>query len=320
MRPGSPPGSLTRSRHVSSVDDTIVEARTLVEDRTVMFIPRTLSLSLSIFLLGLTACGGGDATEELAAVPDAPREVRFVSTDFAFEGPGTIESGLVTFVLDNRGETLHHLQLVKLPDGMSMEDFQEAMSGMQPGSPPPPWFHDAGGVNPPDPENPARVTMLVEPGEYAVLCLVDTPDRIPHVMKGMMQPLTVTESSEPAGLLPDAELTLTLVDYAFSFAEPPVAGRYTIRVENAAEQAHEVAFFRFLPGKTMDDLAAWAESYAEPAPFVAAGGVPGIHPGQAVNVHVDFTPGDYVALCFVPDATDGQLHLAHGMALPFTVS
>jgi hypothetical protein len=273
----------------------------------------------ALLLVGLTACGTGDAPDGEASVPDSPHEVQFISTDFAFEGPATIESGMVTFALDNRGETLHHLQLVRLPDDMSFEDFQEAMSALQPG-PPPPWFHDAGGVNPPEPGNPAKVTMLIEPGEYMVLCMVDTPDRIPHVMKGMMQPLTVTESAAPPAPLPDADLTLTLVDYAFSFSESPHSGKYLIRVENAAEQSHEVAFFRFLPGKTMDDLMAWAENYEGPAPFVAAGGVPGMHPGQVVDVHVDFAPGEYVALCFIPDAKDGMLHLVHGMVLPFTVT
>jgi hypothetical protein len=35
---------------------------------------------------------------------------------------------------------------------------------------------------------------------------------------------------------------------------------------------------------------------------------------------VDLTPGAYVAICFVPDATDGVPHVEHGMALPFEVS
>ena len=113
---------------------------------------------------------------------------------------------------------------------------------------------------------------------------------------------------------------MTLVDYAFSFSAPPTSQTRVIRVENGANQAHEIALFRFLPGKGMDDVAAWAESYEGPAPVTAVGGVPGIHPGQVAAMHVDLAPGEYVALCFVPDATDGIPHLVHGMALPFRVS
>lgn len=278
-----------------------------------------------LLLLAFAACGGQDSASSGEAsssseVAEGPREVHFTARDFAFEGPSTLEAGMITFVLTNESETWHHLQLVKLPDGMSMDEFQAGMAAMQPGSPPPVWFADAGGVNPPPPGGEARVTMLVEPGEYAVLCVVDTPDKVPHVMKGMIQPLTVTPATGAVAELPPSDMTLTLVDYAFSFSAPLTAGSHVIRVENTASQSHEIALFKFLPGKGMDDLMAWAESYEGPAPMVAMGGVPAFRPGQVADMYVDLAPGEYVALCFVPDATDGMPHLVHGMALPFSIS
>lgn len=277
---------------------------------------------VSVMLLALVACGGGEAEQDVAAMAEAPaiREVHFTATDFAFQGPAEIEAGMTTFVLTNHGETFHHLQLIRLPEGMSYEEFTAGLSQMQPGSPPPPWFHGVGGVNPPPPHAPARATMMVEPGEYAVICLVDTPDKVPHIMKGMMQPLTVTPSTKQAAALPAADLELTLVDYAFSFAAPPTSAHRTIRVTNGATQDHEIAIFRLLPGKTMDDVGAWAMTFDGPPPIEAVGGVPLIMPGQTMNFDVDLTPGSYVALCFVPDATDGRIHVEHGMVLPFTIS
>jgi hypothetical protein len=276
---------------------------------------------LSLALAGLAACGGERPSPEAdaTATPEV-REVHFTATDFAFDGPETIEAGMVTLVFNNEGETWHHLQLVKLPEGMSVDELQASFAEIPLGSPLPSWYQDVGGVNPPPPGEPARATLMIEPGEYAVLCVVDTPDKVPHIMKGMISPLTVTPSSEPAAPLPEADLSLTLVDYAFGFSSPPTAGTQVIRVENGANQSHEIALFRFLPGKTMDDLMAWAESYEGPAPIEAAGGVPGIRPGQAVNIEVTLSPGDYVALCFLPDATDGMPHIVHGMALPFQIS
>jgi len=272
---------------------------------------------VGLILVALAACGGESPPAETVAVP---REVHFTASDFTFEGPATLESGMITFVLTNTSETWHHLQLVRLPDGMSMAAFQEGMAAMEPGSPPPAWFADAGGVNPSPRGEPARVTMLLEPGEYAVICVVDTPDRIPHVMKGMIKPLTVTASEDAPAALPPSDLTLTLVDYAFAFSTPPTAGSHVIRVENGATQSHEVAIFRFLPGKGMNDLMAWAEAYEGPAPMIPVGGVPAFKPSQVADMYIDLTSGDYVALCFVPDATDGLPHLVHGMALPFHVS
>jgi hypothetical protein len=278
---------------------------------------------IGLVLVGLTACGGEGSPPpdgSSSSAEAAPREVRFVASDFAFEGPDTIEGGMLKVVLENAGETWHHLQLVRLPDGWSVDDFQEAMTSVQPGSPAVDWFVDAGGVSPPRQGGSASVTMMVEPGEYAVLCLIDTPDHVPHFMKGMIRPLTVTAPSGPPAELPPSDMTLTLVDYAFSFSEPPTSGSHVIRVVNAAEQPHEVAILRFAPGKTMDDLMAWSATYEGPAPAEPVGGVTGFGPGRTVVMEVDLIPGEYVAVCFVPDATDGVPHLEHGMLLPFTVS
>lgn len=274
---------------------------------------------LGLALVGLAACGGERASDNAAAAP-APHEVRFTAKDFAFEGPDSIEGGMVTFVLTDESPTWHHLQLIRLPDGMSFQDFMQGMASVKPGSPPPPWLVEAGGVNPPAPGKEARTTMLVEPGQYAVICVVDTPDHIPHVAKGMGKALTVTAESGPVAPLPPSDMTLTLVDYAFSFSAPPTSGAHVIHVENKGSQAHEFALFRFLPGKTMDDLMSWAQTYDGPAPVTAVGGVPAFKPGMVADVDVTLTPGQYVALCFVPDAKDGQPHLVHGMVLPFQVT
>ena len=273
---------------------------------------------LSIVLL---ACGGdAPPADEASQAASAPHEVRFTASDFAFEGPRTIESGMVTLVLDNTSENLHHLQLVHLTDGMTVEDIQQRLMTLQPGTPLPSWFVDAGGVNPPPPGEPARVTMMVEPGEYAVVCLVDVPDHVPHFAKGMVAPLTVTEAAAAPAPLPETDRTLTLVDYAFSLDAPHTSGMHAVRVVNAASQSHEIALFRIQPGRTLDDVMAWGASYAGEPPMTAAGGVPAMRPGDEAVMHVDLEPGEYVALCFVPDANDGAPHLAHGMVLPFTVS
>jgi hypothetical protein len=281
----------------------------------------TMNRLLTCLSALLVACGGdAPPADQAPPVASAPREVHFTASDFAFQGPSTIESGMVTFVLDNTGETWHHLQLVRLTDGMSVDELHQRLMTLQPGTPLPDWFVDAGGVNPPPPGEPARVTMMIEPGEYAVICAVDTPDHVPHFVKGMVAPLTVTEATGAPAPLPEAERTLTLVDYAFSFDAPLTSGSQDIRVVNGATQAHEIALFRLQPGKTIEDVVAWGATYAGEPPMIAAGGVPAIRPGQEAVMHVDLAPGDYVALCFLPDAGDGAPHLAHGMALPFTIS
>ncbi|MCA9736677.1 MAG: hypothetical protein R3E98_20050 [Gemmatimonadota bacterium] len=272
-------------------------------------------------LFALAACSGGEPPAPTAeAPPAASTEVRFVAHDHAFEGPDTVSAGMTRLVLANEGRTWHHLQLIKLEDGMTVEDFQAALARMQPGTPPPSWLIEAGGVNPPEPGKEAATTLMLEPGRYAVVCFVDTPDRVPHVMRGMIAALTVVDSGRPSAPAPDSDLTVTLVDYGFSFSQEPTAGRHTVRVINSGPQAHEIALFKLLPGKTMEDMVTWARTYEGAAPMTAEGGVPGIEPGQEARFDVELTPGQWVALCFVPDEHDGAAHLAHGMAMPFLVS
>ena len=44
-------------------------------------------------------------------------------------------------------------------------------------------------------------------------------------------------------------------------------------------------------------------------------------PGQTGWAHLDLTPGDYVAVCFIPSAAhEGKPHFALGMVKGFTVS
>ncbi len=46
----------------------------------------------------------------------------------------------------------------------------------------------------------------------------------------------------------------------------------------------------------------------------------GLVAGKSALVAVDLTPGNYVALCFIPDPKTRKPHFMLGMATPFTVS
>lgn len=43
-------------------------------------------------------------------------------------------------------------------------------------------------------------------------------------------------------------------------------------------------------------------------------------PGSNTYFDVDLTPGEYILICFVPDAKDGKPHVAHGMMQRVTIS
>lgn len=268
--------------------------------------------------LALVAALTVPAAPHAAAIPGgAPRipVVTITARDYAFDAPDTLTAGATTIRLVNRGPALHHAYLVRLEQGKTLGDLARAMQG---GGPPPRWMVDVGGPNAPVPGAESVATVSLEPGNYALLCVIPASDGMPHVMKGMAHPITVVPSAaRPA--LPAADVAMTLKDYGFELSRPLTSGKHLIAVTNAAAQSHEAVFARLVPGKTVADLLAWVEKPAGPPPAMLLGGSTPMATGVRNVVSVDLTPGEYVLLCFVPDAKDGKPHVAHGMTRQITV-
>jgi hypothetical protein len=271
------------------------------------------------FCLAGCARAHSDATTTSTA-PASPPEAHFTAKDFAFEGPQTLPSGMTTVVLHNDGPGLHHMILMRLDGGKTVDDFKAYVNGRKAGDTEPAWVVPAGGVNPPMPGADARATFQIEPGTYAVVCEVDVPDHVPHAMKGMISALTVTPSTTPSAAAPDSDVTVSLVNFGFSPSAPFTTGHHVLKIVNDGTLAHEFEVVRLGDGKTMDDLGKWGQTYAGPLPGVSLGGAAPMSPGQVEYVPMDFTPGNYALLCFVTDPKTHMPHLAEGMVLPFTIS
>jgi hypothetical protein len=275
-------------------------------------------------IASLAACAKKDAApaDTTAAAPAAaaaPNVVTVTATDYAFDAPAQIPAGVTTFKFINQGKEVHHMALARIDSGKTADDVVAAFKAAGPTGKPPEWIRDAGGPNAPPPGGgESNVTQTLEAGTYALLCFVDIPGKVPHFMKGMAKTLIVTPSTASAPE-PTSDLTLTLADYGFNFSAPPSVGRHTVRVENSGPQPHEVLLVQLVPGKTMQDLAAWVANPTGPAPARPMGGTVGIPSGGHVFFDTDLTPGDYGLICFIPDAKDGKSHAEHGMVQQFKV-
>lgn len=281
------------------------------------------ALAFAASAFALAGCANNEAEQADTATPAAapaaaatPNMVTFNARDFAFDGPDSIPAGLTMFHLSASGNDLHHMQLLKLEQGKTYADFEAALKA---GGPPPAWAVPYGGVNPPEPGGMTMATQTMEPGNYAVVCFVDGADRVPHIAKGMMKPLTVTPVANANMTEPTADVTMSLSDYTFTTSKPLAAGRQLIKVENVARQPHEVVLVQLAPGKSLADLTAWVASMQGPPPGKPIGGIPAFLPGKNTYFEVNLTPGDYALICFVPDEKDGKPHLMHGMVQQFSV-
>lgn len=271
-----------------------------------------------------------DATPAASAYP----ELVIVSTEYTFEMPATAESGYTRITLDNQGAADHHAMFFRFNDGVTQDQFMQVlMSGDLLA------LADIGGSYGGPLTNPggqASVIMFLDPGTYAVICLIPDEQGVPHVAHGMLAMLEVTEGAGAAAD-PAADGTITLVEMAFEGlpAEVP-AGTYLWEVVNGGTQFHEMAIYQLAPGVPAQAIiasitapppaspeavgpAATPEE-SGPPPFVAGTGAAPMSPGATNYVELNAQPGEYLVVCFVPDAETGMPHAVMGMIGSFTVA
>jgi hypothetical protein len=257
----------------------------------------------------------------LAGCKDVPVKAvptELTLTDYAVATPASIPAQMATFHVINKGHEAHQAALVRLDSGKTYADFQNAMKEEGKG-PPPSWIVWMGGALAfPGADN--NVTMPLEAGSYVWYCVIPSADGVPHVMKGMSAPMTVTASTAPVGAAPASDIEMTMSDYQWDLSTPITAGSHTFKISGkAGSQPHEVALIRLPEGKTAKDFVDWAAKMAGPPPAEMLVGIPIMQPGYVNYQTVDFKPGHYAIICFVPDAKDGQPHALHGMVKEFTV-
>jgi plastocyanin len=243
----------------------------------------------------------------------AAHVVNITTTDYAFDMPATLPSGLTTMRLANKGKELHHVYLVKVPAGKSSKDI---LAWFKAGGPPPAWMKPVGGRN--ASAGITEFTSTREAGDYVAFCVIPSPDGTPHVMKGMITDLKVTPSANRSAA-PTPTRTLTLKDYDFIFDKPLTSGTHVIAVKNSGPQPHEFFLAKLMPGKTPMEMAQFAEKPVGAPPGIPFGGITDILPGQTVYLTVDLPAGEYGIICFDPDVKDGKPHLAHGMIKQLSV-
>lgn len=84
-------------------------------------------LTLLLVLLLAPALIMADETRAVAGSRADGAPVVFEATDYGFTGPDRIPSGVTTLQVVNKGQDLHHIQLLRLVQGKSAADFRAAL-------------------------------------------------------------------------------------------------------------------------------------------------------------------------------------------------
>ncbi len=271
----------------------------------------------------LTACGSDGASSaptysQTSAAPVRGQVLAVTTMDNMFMGPSTLSPGLTTIQLHNQGPAPHQIQLLRLDDGVSADQALAAAHSGNPGALLS-LATVAGGANAVAAGHDQQVTVDLSTGTYLEVCFISDPDGVSHVAKGMVSVLNVSGTARPA-TPPIAVATAQLRDFAFDLPKP-FDGHGTLQVINDGPQPHELTLLALAPGKTLEDVVAFfAEArHSGPPPFSDAGGLGAIGAGQTAWVDLDLAPGEYAAICLVPDPATGKPHLMLGMVAAFTV-
>jgi hypothetical protein len=138
--------------------------------------------------LALGACGDDDEeTTTAAEETTAGSEITVTADEYSFELSEEPQAGPATFALDNVGEEDHVLILAKLAADATLEDALEAEG--EEGTTESMEFLEA----PAGEEAPETISTELTPGNYAMVCPVETKDGEPHFELGQQEEFEITE-------------------------------------------------------------------------------------------------------------------------------
>jgi hypothetical protein len=173
---------------------------------------------------------------------------RIIATDAGFDAPNGVAAGLRHIVFENRGTEIHEAMLVKLPKGMSANDYVAAVKS---GSLFPKGALDYSGPGLTSPGETSEMWLRVDPGQYIIICWNSG-----HAKTTPVHPFTVHDIGADDET-PKEDLVLKLVDFRFELEGNLHKGVQVIRVETPGPSMHEVDIFRLHEGRTVADLNGW---------------------------------------------------------------
>jgi hypothetical protein len=250
-------------------------------------------------------------------VPTESPVAIFVADDHGFEGPDRLAAGWITIRIHNHGLEPHHIQLLKLSDGKTLADLSNALR--TPLIAVPDWAKHSGGPNAVDSGGIAEARVHLDPGSYALICVIPVKDGTPHVALGMSKELRVTEQGAFSQRLTN-HYHVAMRDYEFVLVEPVSKGTHSFYVKNRGSQPHQVSLVRLDPTSAASDIpAAFTTNSQTAIPGKLVGGMSGLEPEGEGSFTADLSEGRYALICLFPNPGSSSSHAAKGMVLDFTV-
>ncbi|RYC12828.1 hypothetical protein [Nocardioides zhouii] len=279
-----------------------------------MFVPRISALAGGLVLLagGLT---GGTAHAALDSTSSGMVAVSITAAHNVVM-PTTIQPGVNQFRVTTEAKS-SGFQLVQLATGYTLDAaIADIDAGLEKGKIPALKRFEAnttllGGVNVAM-GKVGKLTVSLPPGSYYA---ADIERNRPSAFTAF-----TVAGADTGATMPDGP-TLRAVKSA-SWAKNPksIPRKGTLTFENFSSQNHFVGLIKLKPGKTVEDFGAWTEAQMNgqngPPPVNFGESFDGnvVGPGHTAAMNYRLSRGNYVLLCFWPDANMGGMpHAFMGM-------
>ncbi len=316
---GSSPASTTAASNVAATIAPV--ATTAPAASSVAVATRPAGSAVASSVSATTASGSAAAGTTSGGIQTMVIE----AFDYGFRTLGSIPGGQTRVQMKNTGKEIHHAQFMLLNTGVTPDQLGAAFAKGEQGlgevfS----LVTQAGGAGVTLPGGGTEVILNLKEGQYMIACFIAGDDHIPHLAKGMLMPLKVTAAPAAASPAPTVNGTITMFDFDFTMPDTLPAGKSMYTVMNTGAQFHEFNIGQIAPGKTMEDVKAYYAATALPAgppPLIPMGGMNALTKGNTGIAVFDLMPGNYVAICNVPDQSkpNGDSHAHLGMIKGFTV-
>jgi hypothetical protein len=238
-----------------------------------------------------------------------------VSSEWAFTISGSPHAGLVEIHFSNVGEVAHEVGLVRLKDGVTLDQVKAALQKDE----------DAARALLVDPEadiaSPAiagphvneHVVVPLVAGHYLVTSFLPAEGGMPQVAKGMIGEFTVLDAAATAPVPPKTDGTVTLSDSAIEL--PAGFGKGgTFEVKNTGTKPHDLSVAQLTDKPLVDYFQCVSQSFGagtpiEKCPGTLQGGVTTLQPGESAYVTLVFGKGSFGYVSTQGDGADFQAGL-----------
>ncbi len=283
--------------------------------------PWWLAGLLLLAVLGLAGCQPVQAPAASAsAIPEFTIEV----SDAAVTVPAVVPGGIVRVTIQNSSSIPMDIGLARVLEGSTPEEvIVLAQGGEETFIPLLTKASFLGSFNPVAPGDERWAYVDLRTGVF----VVDATEHVegmpvtgaPH-LNAVFTADEIVGTTEPA-----ADVTVNMVDFAYTMPDEIPAGSQLWEYTNSGEQWHMMFVVDLAEGAGVEDVMAFmgdpAMAPAGPPPFELRRmpGIPPIGAGERVWLEFSLAPGEYLVGCPIPDVAAifaGEMpmsHMEHGM-------